>query len=210
MAVRSLRPAGPHSARTSCVRPPILTLDLNIIGKAQGEGSKAPPLRAFRLGLVVEPSLGALPSSGPRHPGWSPSPPTRWHWRVRGGQFACDRIGPASRISAGAPAMHRPTSGSSQLIRFEVAVAIIVHQPMEPSAWETSSTARKTTSGGSSGPPIERGRYICRSRPRPTPRPWRSARAEASRSPPGQRVRAGPGLELRRSRPLRPASAWKV
>jgi len=32
--------------------------------------------------------------------------------------------------------MCRPTSGSSRLIKFEAAVAIIVHQPMEPSAWE--------------------------------------------------------------------------
>jgi hypothetical protein len=42
-------------------------------------------------------------------------------------------------------------------------VAIIAHQPIEPSAFDISSIARNTVSGSSSGPPIDRGRYICRS-----------------------------------------------
>ena len=71
-----------------------------------------------------------------------------------------DRAG--QRTSAGIPRLPRPTSASSHALKLETAVAIIVHQPMEPSAREMSSMARKTTSGGSSGPPIERGRYICR------------------------------------------------
>ena len=41
-------------------------------------------------------------------------------------------------------------------------MAIIVHQPTEPSAFEISSIARNTVNGSSSGPPIERGRNICR------------------------------------------------
>ena len=39
----------------------------------------------------------------------------------------------------------------------------MVHQPIEPSALEISSIARNTVSGASSGPPIERGRNICKS-----------------------------------------------
>jgi len=75
--------------------------------------------------------------------------------------MAVDAVTAVDR-AAGRPAMERPTSGSSQPVEFDTAVAIIVHQPMEPSAREISSMARKTTSGGSSGPPIARGRYICR------------------------------------------------
>ena len=59
------------------------------------------------------------------------------------------------------PSRDRPRARAAPM-EFETALAIIVHQPMEPSAREISSTTRKTTSGGSSGPPIERGRYICR------------------------------------------------
>ena len=60
--------------------------------------------------------------------------------------------------------MARPTSVSSQPSESEMSVASMVHQPIEPLALEISSITRKTTSGASSGPPIERGRYIC-SRP---------------------------------------------
>jgi hypothetical protein len=52
--------------------------------------------------------------------------------------------------------MCRPTSGSSQLIEFESAGAIIVRKPMGPSAREISSTARKTTSGPALVRPAER------------------------------------------------------
>jgi hypothetical protein len=38
-----------------------------------------------------------------------------------------------------------------------------VHQPIDPSAFEISSIARNTVSGGSSGPPIERGKNIWKS-----------------------------------------------
>jgi hypothetical protein len=40
------------------------------------------------------------------------------------------------------------------------AVAIMAHQPTDPSAFESSSTTRNAVSGAVSGPPIERGRYI--------------------------------------------------
>ena len=41
-----------------------------------------------------------------------------------------------------------------------MALAIMAHQPTDPSAFDSSSTTRKTVKGGISGSPIERGRYI--------------------------------------------------
>jgi hypothetical protein len=70
---------------------------------------------------------------------------------------------PAPRKSAGSPQKPRPTSALSQAMKNDMVLAIMAQQPIEPSALDSSSIARNTVSGASSEPPIERGRYICKS-----------------------------------------------
>jgi hypothetical protein len=59
----------------------------------------------------------------------------------------------------GSPQRVQPTSTGSQAAQAKKTVALIVHHPTDPSAFDTSSITRNTVRGGGSAPPSARGRY---------------------------------------------------
>src|SRR4029434_909172 len=72
--------------------------------------------------------------------------------------FQCLQVN-GGHSPGGYPQRVQPTSTGSQAAKAEKTVALIVHHPTDPSAFDTSSMTRNTVSGGGSAPPSARGRY---------------------------------------------------